>query len=474
MFNIYDQANKATYPDYKSGYWQRQLTPEDAPSREIYAQFTQNFGAALDTINSWGDTDFLAGLLLVDDTLFLARAHNGGRDKSDRPQRWTLFLWRENVAASAVDISRWLHDPAWPAPQNNAPVPLPPVVPTGPYHTPRITQAVSPIKPANWTPPPVRDGAGNNLPSDFSDVLDIRRGERENFPAQLEASEVAIRPSSLNDVQALWAAWSTSDRRAGPGYLLFSTVGGKFTSIQSLPLLESPVLARRAENERLRQRAERIKNAKNSLEYAETTAEIDQILQSLRDDERTDVESEVRARKKHIAAKKAAADRARRIALAKKTIAKARREREVEKILYDLPTRNECTSEEEKEKLSTVKKEADRKIEELSEKARIRAAALKEPLPYVIGFLVGLILALSLAIAEIFWVKSLSSDEHPPADVSPSKTESRSAAPTSSATNPTTSTATPPTPPTTSTPSTESTQSTPSTPAPAPPPPPKP
>jgi hypothetical protein len=423
----------------------------------------------------------------VGDTLFLARAHNGGRDKSDRPQRWTLFLWRENVApaSAAVDIPRWLHDPEWPAPQNNAPVPLPPVVPTGHYHTPRTTQAASPINPANWTPPPVRDGAGNKLPSDFSDVLDIRRGERENFPAQLEASEVAIRPSSLNDVQALWAAWSTSDRRAGPGYLLFSTVGGKFTSIQSLPLLESPVLARRAENERLRQRAERIKNAKNSLEYAETTAEIDQILQTLKGDERDDVRNEVHAREKYIKETAAAAERARRIERAKKAIAKARREREVETILRDLPERNECTSEEEKEKLSTVKKEAALIIEELREKARIRAAALKEPLPYVIGFLIGLILALSLAIAEIFWVKSLSSDEHPPADVSPSTNPTDPGSPLhgqarthtdihgpAATTNPTESTLS--TPPTASTPSTSSTPSTPSTPAPANPPPPKP
>ncbi|MDR3228229.1 MAG: hypothetical protein LBT53_02280 [Puniceicoccales bacterium] len=418
MFNIYDQANKATYPDYKSGYWQRQLTPEDAPSREIYAQFTQNFETALNTINSWRDTDFLAGLLLVGDTLFLARAHNGGRDGHDRPQRWTLFLWRENAAAataaSAVDIPSWLHDPAWPAPPNNAPVPLPPVVPTVRYKAPRNTQAASPIKPAHWTPPLVRDGADNKLPPDFSDVLDANHGEYENFPAQLDAGEVTIFPNSLNDVQALWAAWSTSARRAGQGYLLFSTVGGKFTSLQSLPLLESPVLARRAENERLRQRAERIEAAKEKLKTAETTEAISQILQSLKDDERADVESEVRARRDDIAAKAAAADCARRIKDARNAIAKACREGDVKRICKGLPKPSECTAEDEREKLSAALKEADEKIEELSEKARIKAAALREPLPYAIGFLVGLLLGLSIAIGGTLFIKSLNDDKNAP------------------------------------------------------------
>ncbi|MDR3229105.1 MAG: hypothetical protein LBT53_06815, partial [Puniceicoccales bacterium] len=83
MFNIYDQANKVIYPDYKSGYWQRQVTPAELPARDIYTRFTQNFSAALDTINTWSIGDRMAGLLLDEGgKLYLARVHNGGYDGS--------------------------------------------------------------------------------------------------------------------------------------------------------------------------------------------------------------------------------------------------------------------------------------------------------------------------------------------------------------------------------------------------------
>jgi hypothetical protein len=248
MFNIYDQANKVTYPDYKSGYWQRQVPLTELAARDIYTRFTQNFGGFLDSINTWSNSDRMAGLLLDGDTLYLARVHNGGSDGSGRPQRWTLFLWRnENFASGGtvrgvVDIARWLDDAAWPVPPNNAPVPLPPDVPDVVYNAPLLPDA---------------DADARKNTASFADVL--ANGEVEYFPAQLEVGLVAQTPDNLAEVQRLWSAWTLSERHEKTGALLFCTVGGGFKSVHDLHLKRSIVLERRDEIERRRQAEQRRK-----------------------------------------------------------------------------------------------------------------------------------------------------------------------------------------------------------------------
>ncbi|MDR2673572.1 MAG: hypothetical protein LBC18_01555 [Opitutaceae bacterium] len=258
MFNIYDQANKVTYPDYKSGYWQRPPAPADAPARDLYTRFTQEFGAALDSINNWSAADRMGGLLLDGRTLWLARVHNGGKDGSGRPHRWTLLLWREDdydgAARGAVDIAAWLADPAWPAPGDNAPVPLPAPVPAAAYKIPLAR--------------PAGGAAGG-----FSDVLSP--GEAELFPAQLEAGRVTETPAGLGAAQELWAAWSAANppRHEPDGWLLFSQVGGRFQCAHDLKLLRSPVLFRREEKRRREEEEARLRKAREDAEAARARRE---------------------------------------------------------------------------------------------------------------------------------------------------------------------------------------------------------
>jgi hypothetical protein len=193
MFNIYDQANKVTYPNLKSGYWQ---VPSDLEIRDFYSRFTQTFGADLDSINSWPAEARMAGLLWHEGALYLMRIHNGGHDGSGRPQRWVLYTWREKVPpddapGSVVDIARWLGDPAWPAPEE---VPLPAVVPVSTYSVPK------------------------------------RKLSDDLFPPEI--------PQSIEDVQLLWTEWWQSPRRETTGWLIFSNIGGKFSCHYDLVLKE--------------------------------------------------------------------------------------------------------------------------------------------------------------------------------------------------------------------------------------------
>ena len=244
MWNIYDQSNRVTYPNYTSGYWQ---SLPDESSRDVYERFTQAFGEQLDTINAWGANDRMAGVLQRGKVLYLMRVHNGGRDSNGRPQRWTLYLWREeNVPARrALDFTRWLDDPKWPA--SLAPVPLPAPVPTAPYAVPLA--AATPV-----------------------DDSELPQGGR--LSTQLH---------SILEAGELWAAWASAPepRRAKDGFLCFTAIGGTFKCLHELDLHESETYLaevaaekRRLEEEehRRREEEERLRREREELERQEREA----------------------------------------------------------------------------------------------------------------------------------------------------------------------------------------------------------
>jgi hypothetical protein len=209
MWNIYDQATYVTYPDYKSGYWQKKAAPDYF---DAYEHFTQAFGGFLDTINNWGNGDRMAGLLQCGGSLYLLRVHNGGKDGNGRPARWVLYLRRQEVSEKeTVDIAAWLADENWPAPN---PVPLPPKLPEKEYTAPLRT---APAAPQNT------------------------REENQTAPAtytEPKCSESV--PHDASALQTYWEKWVFSPCREEKGWLIFADVGEKFASENNLKYKPSP------------------------------------------------------------------------------------------------------------------------------------------------------------------------------------------------------------------------------------------
>jgi hypothetical protein len=214
LWNIFDQANKVIYPDYRSGYWQ---LPPDEALRDIQTHFAQAFnGPRLDSINDWPSDAYMAGLLVSGDALYLLRVHDGGKDGSGRPARWVLFACRVDFLPDAPpDLGAWLRDSRWPV---NACVPLPPVVPAAAY-TPPVFRSTSSA------------AADDGATADFTDATDASSGGSDFG---------GTAPRNLFEAQSAWNAWSASPRRKREGWIVFSDIGGQFFSRRNLPLKPPP------------------------------------------------------------------------------------------------------------------------------------------------------------------------------------------------------------------------------------------
>ncbi|MDR1817369.1 MAG: hypothetical protein LBR07_04165 [Puniceicoccales bacterium] len=246
MFNIYDQANRVTYPDLKAGYWQQQLTPEMQTARDCYEQFPKVFGAELDTINSWGAGETLAAAFIANETLFLARVHNGGSDAHNRPQRWVVLLYAQELGGIggtggiAPDLARWLDDPRWPFAKEV--VPLPAQVPETVYAPPALRGTLEDsILPTGGALPATPDAA-------TSAELDKFWGAG----ADSKQWNNGRAPKNLAELSRLWAEWQNTPRRAPAGSVLFSTVGGVFKCKFDLRVGVSDEHKRRKDAERRR------------------------------------------------------------------------------------------------------------------------------------------------------------------------------------------------------------------------------
>ena len=189
-WNIYDQARFVNYPAGGGGYWQEK---PDAVLKFIYEEFPKRFSKAVGCINDWTPDDFMGGMVADGADVWLLRVHNGGADGEGRPHRWCVYACKVRIPPGrALNLSRWLSDPAWPAP---AVTPLPAQIPLAGYQPPTVA---------------VPESVAANATIDSS-------------------------CPSLDDAQTELYVWFAAPGR-GNGKMIFSSFNGKFVSKQRLEI----------------------------------------------------------------------------------------------------------------------------------------------------------------------------------------------------------------------------------------------
>ena len=111
-WNLYDQSHRVYYKNGGADYWQFPPTPD---LLNICQPFVSHARDWLGKINSFGPTDYLVCVYVQGGQIHLIRAHNGGKDTFDRPQRSVFVVWSEPLKNEClISFARWVQDSTWP------------------------------------------------------------------------------------------------------------------------------------------------------------------------------------------------------------------------------------------------------------------------------------------------------------------------------------------------------------------------